>query len=218
MATPALHNLTKTPMRQTPERRQQVLDAANQLIVEGGLAGFSMLALARTLSMSKETLYAWFGSKSALLAELVQGNAGGMAQVLLDGLAEPPDAAALRGTLERFCRALLTLLSSDKSVAINRGAVHLAEKGEMDQTLRTNGRDAMVALLARYFAHARAAGLLVDAGRNEADVLIALALRDWQIERLLGRMGPPGARKVQQRAVEAVDLFLRLYAAPPTGA
>lgn len=199
-------------MRQTAERRQQVLDEANRLIVESGLAGFSMLALAQALGMSKETLYAWFGSKSALLAELVQGNAGNMAQVLREGLAGEPDAPLLRKTLERFCKALLELLASDKSVAINRGAVHLAEKGEMGESLRANGRDAMLALLSDYLAHAHAHGLLVRAGTNEAEVLIALALRDWQIERLLGRMPAPTARKVQARASEAVDLFLRLYA------
>lgn len=200
-------------MRQTPERRLEVLDTANRLIVERGLAGFSMLALAQALGMSKETLYAWFGSKSALLAELIQGNAGDMAQVLREGLAGTPDVASLRKTLERFCKALLALLSSDKSVAINRGAVHLAEKGEMGESLRTNGRDAMVALLAQYFAHARSHGLLTEAGRNEADVLIALTLRDWQIERLLGRMPAPTPRRMQARAVEAVELFLRLYGA-----
>jgi AcrR family transcriptional regulator len=198
-------------MRQTAERRQEVLDTANRLIVEGGLAGFSMLALARALGMSKETLYAWFGSKSALLAELVQGNAGDMALVLREGLAGTPDVASVRQTLTRFCKALLELLSSDKSVAINRGAVHLAEKGEMGESLRSNGRDPMVALLAQYFAHARSHGLLAEAGKNEAEVLIALALRDWQIERLLGRMPAPTPRKLQARAVEAVELFLRLY-------
>jgi len=200
-------------MRQTPHRRQQVLDEANRLIVERGLAGFSMLALAQALGMSKETLYAWFASKSALLAELVQGNAGDMAQVLREGLASVPDGSLLRKTLERFCRALLELLASDKSVAINRGAVHLAEKGEMGESLRANGRDAMLALLASYLVHARAHGLLTQAGRDEAEVLIALTLRDWQIERLLGRMPAPSARKVQGRAAEAVDLFMRLYAA-----
>lgn len=200
-------------MRQSPERRQQVLDAANQLIVEAGLAGFSMLALAQRLGMSKETLYAWFGNKSALLAELVQGNAGEMGRVLQEGLAQEVDADSLQRTLAQFCAALLTLLSSDRSVAINRGAVHLSEKGEMGQSLRAHGRDVVLALLAQYLAHARTAGLLTQAGSTEAEVLIALALRDWQIERLLGRMPVPTARRINARAKEAVALFLRLYAA-----
>lgn len=49
----------------------------------------------------------------------------------------------------------------------------------MGESLRSNGRDAMLALLAQYLAHARAAGLLTQASTTEAEVLIALALRDW---------------------------------------
>ena len=204
-------------MRKTPERRQEVLAAANQLIVEGGLAHFSMLALAQRLNMSKETLYAWFGNKAALLAELIQGNAGEMVEVLQRGSrAEHIDGAALRATLEAFCSALLRLLSSDRSVAINRGAVHLAETGEMAESLRANGRDAVLRLLAAYLQRAKAAKLLASAGPTEAEVLAALALRDWQIDRLLGRMAQPSGRRIAARSREAVDLFLRLYGRPTT--
>lgn len=82
----------------------------------------------------------------------------------------------------------------------------------MGESLRSNGRDAMLALLAQYLAHARAAGLLTQASTTEAEVLIALALRDWQIERLLGRMPVPTARRINVRAKEAVALFMRPYA------
>ena len=127
-------------MRQTPERRQQVLAAANELIAAGGLAGFSMLALAQHQRMSKETLYAWFGSKDQFLQELIRGNAGDMIGVLRRGASAPLDDAALRKTLEAFCVALLKLLTSDRSVAINRAVVHRAEGGSADSTLRAVGR------------------------------------------------------------------------------
>jgi AcrR family transcriptional regulator len=198
-------------MRQTPERRLQVLAAANELIVEGGLARFSMLALAQRMGMSKETLYAWFGNKAALLTELIEGNAGEMLGVLQRGRGEVLDAKELRATLEAFCTALLRLLSSDRSVAINRGAVHLAET-DIGLTLRRHGRDAAVKSLAALLRRAHSHGLLRSAGATEAEVLAALALRDWQIERLLGRMPQPSAQRVAARSREAVDLFLRLYA------
>jgi len=199
-------------MRQTPERRQEVLDAANRLIVEAGLAHFSMLALAQRLNMSKETLYAWFGSKAGLLVELIQGNAGEMLLVLERGAHTAKiDPAGLRTTLEDFCAALLRLLSSDRSVAINRGAVHLAETGEMATSLRAHGRDAVLKRLAAHLQDAKAEGLLASAGPTEAEVLVALALRDWQIDRLLGRMAAPSARRIAARSREAVMLFLRLY-------
>jgi AcrR family transcriptional regulator len=196
-------------MRQTPERRQQVLAAANQLIAAGGLAGFSMLALAQHQRMSKETLYAWFGSKDQFLQELIRGNAGDMFGVLRRGASAPLDAAALRKTLEAFCVALLKLLTSDRSVAINRAVVHRAEGGLAGSTLRAQGRDAVVAALVACLA--QATGALREADENAADVLIALALRDWQIERLVGRMAEPTTRRVNARAREAVDLFMRLY-------
>ncbi|MDP3821284.1 MAG: TetR/AcrR family transcriptional regulator [Burkholderiales bacterium] len=201
-------------MRQTPERRQQVLVAANELIAAGGLAGFSMLALAQHQRMSKETLYAWFGSKDQFLQELIRGNAGEMVGVLRRGASAPLDDAALRKTLEVFCVALLKLLTSDRSVAINRAVVHRAEGGSADSTLRAQGRDVVVAALVACLAQAQATGALSGADANMADVLIALALRDWQIERLVGRMAEPTPRSVNARSREAVELFMRLYGNP----
>ena len=202
-------------MRQTPERRREVLEAANQLIVEAGLAGFSMLALAQRLGMSKETLYAWFGSKSGLLAELVQGNAGTMMELLRRAAAAPVTAASVRRGLLDFSSAMLALLSSDRSVAINRGAVHLAETSGAAETLRAHGRDAVLKRLVGYLRQAQEAGVLKSAGQTEAEVLVALALRDWQMDRLLGRMPQPSARRIAARAAEAVDLFWRLYGNGP---
>jgi AcrR family transcriptional regulator len=200
-------------MRRTPERRNEVLAAANRLIVERGLARFSMLALAQRLGMSKETLYAWFGNKESLLTELIQGNAGEMIGVLQRSRDAPMlDIEGLRSALEAFCGALLRLLCSDRSVAINRGAVHLAESGDIGSTLREHGRDAVIKALAALLRRAKAGKLLRSAGPIEAEVLAALALRDWQIERLLGRMGQPSPQRITARSREAVSLFLRLYA------
>ena len=117
-------------MRRSPERRQQVLDEANRLIAEGGLPRLSMLELAQRLAMSKETLYAWFGSKDALLAELVGSNAAQAMAGLQRALERRTGSAtALRAALREFCRELLQLLMSERSVALNRGAVHMAHTG-----------------------------------------------------------------------------------------
>lgn len=198
-------------MRHSPQRRREVLEAANQLIVESGLTRFSMLALAQRLGMSKETLYAWFGSKDGLLDELVQGNADPLLDPLEAALGRPLDAAALRASLAAFCTQLLKLLTSDRSVAINRGAVHLAGRTDAAERLRRQGRDTVLRRLAALMARAQRAGLLHGADAEAAEVLVALALRDWQIERLLGRMSAPSARRIAARAARAVDLFLRLY-------
>lgn len=200
-------------MRQSPERRQEVLDAANRLIAQEGLARFSMLALAQDLGMSKETLYAWFGSKEGLLQELIQGNAGGAMQALQAALAAPPATVqALAATLEAFCLALLRLLMSERSVALNRGAVLLGQQAAFGKTLRAEGRDRALRALRDMLAAAQARGLLsADAPETMAEVLVALALRDWQIDRLLGRLDVPAEAQLKKRAAEATRLFLRLF-------
>jgi AcrR family transcriptional regulator len=202
-------------MRQTPERRQQVLDTAQQLIASQGVAGFSMLALAQVLGMSKETLYAWFGNKAALLEELVRGNAREATSVLSVALARPAqDRAALERVLADFCRRLLGLLMSERSLVLNRSAIHAGPAEGFGQTLRSQGRDAALAQLRAVLDQAVAAGLLrPEPGQTMAEVLIALNLRDWQLERLLGRMDEPSTAAQKKRAAEAARLFMQLYAA-----
>ena len=200
-------------MRQSPERRQEVLDAANRLIAEQGLAQFSMLALAQALGMSKETLYAWFGSKGELMEELVRGNAGNAMAVLREALQQPAqDATALEKLLKEFCRRLLGLLMSERSVALNRGAIHMSGGPGFGETLRSQGRDEGIRQLAQVMNRGIKAGLLrKESEEGMAEVLIALALRDWQIERLLGRMAEPTSAQLTKRAGEAARLFMRLY-------
>lgn len=200
-------------MRQSPERRQEVLDAANRMIAAQGLAKFSMLALAQELGMSKETLYAWFGSKGALMEELVRGNASQAMAVLRQALERPVEsAAALERMLAEFCRLLLGLLMSERSVALNRGAIHMSGGPGFGQTLRSQGRDESIRQLKRVLDQAVKAGVLrQEPTEPMAEVLIALALRDWQLERLLGRMGEPRPTQLSRRAAEAAGLFMRLY-------
>jgi AcrR family transcriptional regulator len=200
-------------MRQTPERRQEVLETANRLIAEQGLARFSMLALAQALGMSKETLYAWFGSKEGLLQELIHANAGGAVEPLKEALAHPPsNAAALAVALEAFCLALLRLLMSERSVALNRGAVLLGPSSEFGGTLRAEGRDRALRALRDMLAGVQTHGLLAgDAPETMAEVLVALALRDWQIDRVLGRLGAVPEPQIKKRAAEAARLFMRLF-------
>ncbi len=223
-------------MRQTPERRQQVLDTANQLIARAGLARFSMLELARELAMSKETLYAWFGSKDALMAELIGSNAGQAMAPLEKALAQRVNtSAALRAALRQFCRELLGLLMSERSVALNRGAMHLAQSAAhvtpvdlqsesfgnalregFGHALRAKGRDVVLAQLTQVLQAATKAKLLrADPPGTMAEVLIALCLRDWQLERLLGRMSLPEDKVMDSRVREAVALFWRLYGVNP---
>ena len=61
--------------REKAERRSLILEKANALILERGVATLSMQDLADACELSKATLYLYFDSKEALLADILDGAA-----------------------------------------------------------------------------------------------------------------------------------------------
>ena len=65
-------------MRQ--ERRSEILETARQLIMEQGLASFSMQGLAQTLDISTVTLYKYYKNSIAVMEDLYQLTASSLYQ------------------------------------------------------------------------------------------------------------------------------------------
>jgi TetR/AcrR family transcriptional regulator, transcriptional repressor for nem operon len=62
---------TPSPRRQPPDvRREQILDAAERVLVGRGLAATTMAEVAEAASVAKGTVYLYFASKAELLAGL----------------------------------------------------------------------------------------------------------------------------------------------------
>jgi len=81
-----------------PESQKAILDAARQLLVEEGVAGFSIEAVARRAQAGKPTIYRWWPTKGALLLEVYIG--------LKDELRDPPEGP-LADTVRLFLVNLL---------------------------------------------------------------------------------------------------------------
>jgi AcrR family transcriptional regulator len=77
--------------------RQAVLEAALRLLREQGYPALSMEALARAAGVGKHTLYRWWPSKAAVVAEAAAARAAAEVPV--------PDSGALAGDLEAFLTA-----------------------------------------------------------------------------------------------------------------
>ena len=65
-------------MRQ--ERRSEILETTRQLIMEQGLASFSMQGLAQTLDISTVTLYKYYKNSIAVMEDLYQLTASSLYQ------------------------------------------------------------------------------------------------------------------------------------------
>lgn len=80
------------------ESHAAILDAAEELLAEGGVAALSFEAIARRARAGKPTLYRWWPNKAALLLELYDRQKGREIQA--------PDLGALQDDLVGYTRAL----------------------------------------------------------------------------------------------------------------
>ena len=95
---------------ETPTARQKdVLDAVLALIVEQG-DQFTMTAVARRASCSKETLYKWFGDRDGLLSATVQWQASKVTVAPVDR--DRLDLASLAARLQEFAASWLAVISN----------------------------------------------------------------------------------------------------------
>lgn len=192
-------------------RQGEVLDAAlSLLVVEGDR--FTMTAVARRASCSKETLYKWFGDRAGLVTAVVQWQA---AKVRVDPLgAGTLDRQSLKERLERFAHDWLTVIASPTSLALNRLAVaHSGEhKSDLGAIVLANGRFALARRLKPVLEAARRAGVLQFDDAEEAfRTFFGLVGRDVQIRLLLGDGERPDAGEIERDAARATRQFLAIY-------
>lgn len=192
-------------------RREQIMDAAVELLTEQGYRDASMLAVARRASASKETLYAWFGDKRGLYEAVIRRNAETVRAALAPNLV---GGAPVQDALRSFGAALFGMLTSESAVAVNRAAIAEARSDpSLAETLARLGRDATLPAFVGYLEARAADGALdLDAPDVAAEAFLGLLLGDIQLRRLLGVAPAPSAAEIEARAKRAVELFMALYA------
>ena len=199
------------PGEEFSPRQREVLDAVLALMVEEG-DGFSMAAVARRASCSKETLYNWFGDRDGLLAATVRLQASKVR------LPSPErcdlDRNSLEARLSGFAESWLTVLTGEVSIALNSLAVVHAKsaKSGLGQTVLENGRFAIGRRVKPVLEMARDAGLVsFDDTEETFRTFFGLVVRDVQIRALLGDRPLPGAAQIRAEAERAAQQFLTLY-------
>lgn len=199
-----------TEQELTP-RQGEVLDAALGLLVSVG-DKLTMAAVARKASCSKETLYKWFGDRDGLLTATIQWQAAKVRVPVLDKA--HLDRASLSRSLQTFGCDLLTVLTGEISVALNRIAV--ADVGSNSAGLGVivleNGRHAMGQRLKPVLEAGRNVALLKFPDSEEAfRTFFGLVVRDVQVRLLLGEALSLSPAEVESDAKRATEQFFTLY-------
>lgn len=213
MAVPVAKNASQAERGEGFNKRQcEILDAALDLLVSGD-DRLSMSAIARTANCSKETLYNWFGDSDGVLAAIVRRQASKVRMPADVG--EGLDLAELRQRLEAFARDLLTVLTGDMLVALNRLAIGHAgsAKSTLGSIVLENGRFTMGRRLKPLIEAGQQAGLL--SAQEDSETLFrtffGLVVRDVQIRLLLGDNLTIGPATISAESAKATSQFIQLY-------
>ena len=194
-------------------RQKEVLGVVLDLMVREGNR-FSMAAVARQASCSKETLYRWFGDRDGLLTATVQHQA---ARVALPEFERGQlDLVTFERLLKQFAINWLQVITGDVSAALNRLAIADASsgQGQLGEIVLQNGPIAISHRLRPLFELARTRKLI---GFENTDVVFrtyfGLVVGDWQIRKLLGDRTRPSDKGIEVMAERAVQQFMAIYRA-----
>lgn len=87
---------------QPAERREQLLDAARELVVESGFGEVTVAAVAERGGVTRPVLYDSFGSRDELLCELIEREGARLREAMERALADGAPQATLLDALGRF--------------------------------------------------------------------------------------------------------------------
>lgn len=193
-------------------RQREVLENALDLLVSGGGKALTTANIARASNCSKESLYKWFGDRNGLLAAMMTFQGSKVGAVLDDGVFKSADA--FKAHLARFAVELLTVLSGDISLALNRLAIGQAsdDSSQLGPLLMKNGRGLIEARAHAFLNSAKNKEFLNFTKVDDAyRVLYGLIVSDFHVRSLLGDNNEMNADEIENAAQQAVEQFYRLF-------
>ncbi len=185
-------------------RQDTIIAAAYAVIAKHGYEGASMLRIAKAAKASNETLYRWYGDKTGLFEAMVIDNAAATKAALEQATATPADPTQ---TLAAFSPLFLTMILSDRAIALNRAAA-ADPTGALGAAISSGGRDAIQPLIATLLV--KLPGAQAHSPAQLAAWYVALLVGDLQIKRVTGVIGPLSPAKTAQRCHAAHTALFRL--------
>jgi AcrR family transcriptional regulator len=187
------------------KRRREILDAAFLEFSTKGYAGASMEAIARRAHASKETLYAWFESKEALLNTLFASRLDAMvSRVVAAAEKDPSPANVLPIIAEDTIRFVLAIVPLT-------GAMGPGEPG--DRALRMLGQTIGEERkkFVDYILRCRAQGYVAfdDDPFEIVSLFVAMAQGEWSMRLGTGMLDKLTDKMIEDHAQRVTRIFLK---------
>jgi AcrR family transcriptional regulator len=141
---------SRARQRQAEETRRRILAATRELFASRGYAGTTLDAIAGVAEVSPKTVSAVFGSKRALLAELINPDAfGPHFQQLLDQLRTTPEPSRRLSLVAQMTRQAYEPLVPELELLRTAGAVapELTDLAQQVEARRRQNQDRLVEYL-----------------------------------------------------------------------
>lgn len=199
---------------QSQRKHFAMLAAAEQLFLRHGYLGTSMDELAELSQVSKQTVYAHFGSKEALFVELVSSMTGGAGDGLHDLDEMPAADGDVAGFLERYAIDELTVVMTPRLLQLRRLVIgEVGRFPELATALYENGPDRAIRSLAKVMTSLAERGLLaVDHPLEAATTFNWLVMGAPMNEAmLLGDGAIPEPAALRRHAAHVTRVFLAAY-------
>lgn len=146
---------THQSLSRSEQKRQQILLAANDLFCRLGFPHTSMDEVAKQAGVSKQTVYAHFGSKDELFVAAIESKC--IAHNLNDAMRM--DVNAPESTLTEFALQFAAMVTSPEAITVFKACVAQSESHpEVSQLFYDAGPKHMFSLLAQYLSAVEAKG------------------------------------------------------------
>ncbi len=200
--------MTDTPRTRSEQKRQRIVTVASELFMQQGYLSTSMDEVAQQAGVSKQTVYAHFGSKDDLFTHCIESKC-----VVATRIPDTLEGQDPHQVLMEFLRAFTEMVHSEEALYVYRLCVTQAESHpDLSRRYYEAGPLRVQRVLATYLAKLHQQGRL-----SLPDPMLAaeqLLLMGRGMKHLACELGLPCAespRQSEQRLSSALDLFLRGY-------
>ena len=175
-----------------------------QVLLRDGYDRFSMAAVAKSASTSKETLYRHFQDKAGLLGAALDHLGKSVEPLLLEGIhLEGIHEDLERGArLQRLAENYLKGCLRPESLALQRIAYLEAGK-DLGQVFARQFTDTALAVMTRQFSM-----LKTPEPKLDAEIFLAMVQGQLHERALLGAAPEPTAKRIREMTAHAVKVFL----------
>lgn len=194
---------------ESEEKRQTILDAFGEIILEKGFSSVTTEDLAASVSMSKQDIYAQFGSKRMALETVISDYSEGLCVHISSKT--PETLNEFLQCMRDFGEQFLTGILEPRRVAYYRQAIAEAHISSYAQVLSDNGIELVRERVKLFVKNAAIRGLIKpERAASGIEVFMVMLTGQVQTQVLLGLLEPPSQEIIAKRADNARNL-LEMY-------